>query len=280
MTTIPPCDTPIDSASPLIGTVKPFSYWFLLEEAPLDADWGSHEVDKALERDEILRTLKASVPGSQIAFIRQRDRDRTTRRLYVCDPVRETLHAADVTTWDDLAQVNATGKIPTLAGAEMQSVDEPLYVVCTNTQRDCRCGEFGIPVYDALREQVGDSAWESTHITGHKFAATLYIFPQAIAYGRLSTAHVPELLAAQQKDSLLLAHYRGRSPYDRPEQIAEQHLLRQSGRSGAHDVQIIRSQKHGNQTTIWAKVAGEETLHRLVVNIAEDGFSVLDPAQE
>lgn len=277
MTTSLPCDIPVDMTSPLIGTVKPFTRWFLVEEPPTAGEeWGSHEVDTRLERDALLRDLQAQVPGSQIVFIKQGNRAVDTRRFFVCDPHQETLYAADLDSWEVLAAIDARGDIPTLAGQPMQPVEEPLYVVCTNASRDCRCGELGTPVYDALREQLGGSAWESTHITGHKFAATLYIFPQAVAYGRLLPEHVPALVEAHASDQLLLEHYRGRSIYDNPTQIAQHYLLSHANRSGLHDFEVLRSQRDGNQTIIWARLAGEDITHRLTVDVRENGFSVVE----
>lgn len=279
MTSFLPCDTPIDQTSPLAGTVKPFSRWFLLEEPPIPgAEWSSHEVDNALERDARLRTLQAQVPGSQVLFIRQREKQHTSRRFFVVDPQRETLHAADISSWDALAAVDAHAETPTLNGSPMQAVTEPLYVVCTNARRDCRCGEVGIPVYEALREQVGAAAWEATHITGHKFAATLYVFPQAICYGRLLPAHIPHLLAAQADERLLLDHYRGRSAYAQPVQIAEHRLLSAAERAGMHDFELLSAETQGTRTLVTAKLAHDPTIHRLTVTIDANGFSVV--AQE
>ncbi len=286
MTTFLPCDTPIDETSPLSGTVKPFTRWFLLEEPPSSGEeWGSHAVDHALETDPLLRGLKAQVEGAQLLFIRQaRQRERegqaVPRRLFVCDPARETLYAADLPTRAALAQVDASGAVPTLAGVPMQPVSDPLYIVCTNARRDCRCGEIGQPVYAALREQVGEAAWEATHITGHKFAATLYVFPQAVCYGRLLPAHVTALVAAQESGTLLLEHYRGRSAYTQPMQVAEHYLLTQANRSGLHDVQVLGSEAADGQVIVRARVAGEAAIHRLTLSVQDGRFAVAAHSKE
>ena len=104
----------------------------------------------------------------------------------------------------------------------------PLFTVCTNGKRDRCCALLGPPLYQALREAValeqgapGAAVWQSTHVGGHRFAATVLVFPDGINYGRLAPDQAAELLAAQAEKRLLLRHLRGRVGLDPVAQAAD-----------------------------------------------------------
>lgn len=72
------------------------------------------------------------------------------------------------------------------------------YFVCTHGQRDLCCAEFGMPVYRALRERVGDRVWQTSHVGGHRFAANVLVTPSAMLYGRVTPQDVDTLLMATE----------------------------------------------------------------------------------
>ena len=61
--------------------------------------------------------------------------------------------------------------------------DARLYLVCTNGNRDKCCAKFGQPVYEQVARDVGESAWQTTHIGGHRFAATIMLLPTGDMFG-------------------------------------------------------------------------------------------------
>jgi hypothetical protein len=104
-----------------------------------------------------------------------------------------------------------------------------LYLVCTNGKRDRCCSRDGLALYQILSEQVGDAAWQCTHLGGHRYSPTLVTFPGGAYYGRLTSSDLASLVQAQTHDELLLSHLRGRCCYDDVVQAAESYLRQETG---------------------------------------------------
>ncbi|KAJ7705542.1 Sucrase/ferredoxin-like-domain-containing protein [Mycena rosella] len=81
--------------------------------------------------------------------------------------------------------------------------------VCTHGARDCRCGDMGGKVFQALKEELDRRArtdpsgpaksvvlGEVAHVGGHQFAATMLVFPQGDWLGMLTPQDVPRVLDA------------------------------------------------------------------------------------
>jgi len=123
--------------------------------------------------------------------------------------------------------------------------DEVYLYVCTHGARDCRCGEWGSKVADALREEIlkrrlseptGKHSrivvGEVGHVGGHQHAANVLVFPHGEWLGQLWPKDVPRVLDAitKQPSSMdllctpLLAHWRGRMGLTKTEQL-ERYLL-------------------------------------------------------
>ena len=80
----------------------------------------------------------------------------------------------------------------------MDEIDE-LYTVCTNGRHDPCCAAHGTPVYHELVAQAGaERVWQTTHIGGHRMAATLIAFPQGIVYGHVDPPDVEALVTNQR----------------------------------------------------------------------------------
>ena len=95
----------------------------------------------------------------------------------------------------------------------MSEIDE-LYTVCTNGRHDPCCAAYGTPVFHALAEQAGvDRVWQTTHIGGHRMAATMIAFPQGIVYGHIDPHNAEEIVANQRAGYLLTHKFRGRGAY-------------------------------------------------------------------
>jgi hypothetical protein len=74
-------------------------------------------------------------------------------------------------------------------------VTDTHYFVCTNGQRDVCCARFGLPTHAALATAVGERAWQTTHVGGHRFAPNVLALPQGALYGRVRPADVPAFVA-------------------------------------------------------------------------------------
>ena len=80
-------------------------------------------------------------------------------------------------------------------------------------------------MYNALAEQVGNRAWQTTHLGGHRFAATLVVLPQGLQFGRVLAPEVPALVDGLDKGEIYrLDRFRGRVDASRMAQVAEAHV--------------------------------------------------------
>lgn len=106
---------------------------------------------------------------------------------------------------------------------------DPIYLVCTHGKRDKCCAKYGKPVYDYLRERVGDRVWRASHVGGDRFAANLVCLPHSLYYGRVSPEKAYELVQKYELGELELESMRGRSCYPKVTQAAEIFLRKQFG---------------------------------------------------
>jgi hypothetical protein len=116
--------------------------------------------------------------------------------------------------------------------------DAPLWLVCTNGRRDVCCAERGRPVVERLARLRPEETWETTHLGGHRFAATVLALPWGVALGRLDPASaaraVDELSAGRWPHGLA----RGRVGVPAAAQVAEQRLREDLRLDGIDDVEV------------------------------------------
>jgi hypothetical protein len=159
-------------------------------------------------------------------------------------------------------------------GAEpqgFQRVDEPLYLVCVHGRRDRCCAQRGMPVYSAFAAQLGDAVWQTSHLGGHRFAATMVVLPAGISYGRLGADEASALIAAHARGRLhALDKLRGRCVYSPEAQAADVALREQLKEHGLDAVRWLgsESREDGVYVRLWHEPsAAEHTLritHRSV----------------
>jgi hypothetical protein len=98
---------------------------------------------------------------------------------------------------------------------------EPQLLVCTNGKRDACCAKWGMPLYRGL-SGLHTATWETTHLGGHRFAATLLCLPTGICLGRVELSEGPALVEAVRARRIpRLDRLRGRVSATAAEQFAE-----------------------------------------------------------
>ncbi|MBL8132508.1 MAG: hypothetical protein JNL42_11670 [Anaerolineae bacterium] len=213
----------------LTGTAPRVDVWILLEYT--DA-WGA----KVPDDSHLSPTLKQfvqhwvdSIPNAKFTFIRQRedvDPSREQIRLYVARSLEITpeMYRLDLNSYDELLDVDLAAVALGAPEAVEYLTDERLFVVCTNGRRDISCAKYGAPVYEALNSIVGAAAWQTTHIGGHRFAATLMTLPDGVVYGYVDPQDAAELVRLAGEDRVWVDKMRGRSCYTEPAQAADIYL--------------------------------------------------------
>ncbi len=234
-------------AEPLWGTADTVDVWLCLEYRPV---WkGRALTDNALaqrSRDWLEQTVTALAGiglRARPQFVRQPQLDRDDTTLLVAAShrtVRFSGRGYDFLLDLDLAAQLAGGDF----GAGGEVVHEPQYLVCTNGQRDLCCARFGLPVYTALTERVGDRAWQVTHLGGHRFAANVLTLPDACLYGRVTPEAVDEFVTRVDAGEVDFPRLRGRTCYPPLVQAAEAAI----GRQGARLLHVDGSADAGSVT--------------------------------
>lgn len=204
----------------LAGTFKPADTFFLIESNLPDYGGWSGSIVKAAgssgEFAPILRHL-GSARRAKILFIRRPRGDGKNFFIAVTNQDEPKMFHAELADYAELLTLDiaslAEGKAPRLNGREMTRINE-LYTVCTNGRHDPCCAAYGAPVYQALADQAGpERVWQTTHIGGHRMAATLIAFPQGIVYGHVDPQDVESLLMNHRAGYILTHKYRGRGCY-------------------------------------------------------------------
>ncbi len=214
-----------DDAEPLIGTAPTESRYLFIEHT---GPWGRAAVaDSRLAGD--VRAHLAAADGVRVQLIRRHggatgrgvrvfaaSRDRGSVR------VESTLLADDAALLElDLAALAATGT------AGLPAYDEPLWLVCTNGRRDLCCADLGRATVKALATRWPEATWETTHLGGHRFAATLLALPSLVTLGRLQPDEAVAACSEVAAGRVPLNHHRGRAGWPAIAQVADDHVRRE-----------------------------------------------------
>lgn len=202
------------------GTFKPADVFFLIESRAAEyGGWQSEIVKKVQRAGDFAPFIRhlLTVPRAKVLFIRRPQADGRNFYVAVTHQDRPKIYHSILSDYDDLMRLDAASvaadSVPRIRGREMDEVDE-LYTVCTNGRHDPCCATYGMPLYQAMAAQVGvDRVWQTTHIGGHRMAATLIAFPQGIVYGHLDPFHAEEVVVNHRSGYMLLHKYRGRGAY-------------------------------------------------------------------
>jgi hypothetical protein len=239
----------LEVGEPLAGTaVADTDLWVVLEQP---AGWGPKGFeDSGLPAELVaqLRAFGARWPRARVQLMRRPERaggESEQRLLFLArgEPDAPSLHRIRLADLGALAAVDldawATGSPP----VDAVPLDEPLYLVCVHGKRDRCCAQRGMPVFTALAEVEGERVWQTTHLGGHRFAATLLVLPAGICYGRVEPAEAAPLSAAHARGEIYdVARVRGRCAYPSAVQAAELALRAELRESGLRSLRLSASE--------------------------------------
>lgn len=228
------------AAEPLPGTAKTGSTYVLFEWP--DA-WSRDVLDGGTLGEELSAKLTAHLARFDATLLLIRHPTREGRRIgdhhvylvFAEDEITEVLH---LNSPEELLGLDLSG--PGRNGGQLR--DKPLLLVCTHAKRDACCAVKGRPLVRALAERypsgVGnDVVWETSHIKGHRFAATLMLMPWAFSFGRMTPEAANALIEHAEAGRYFVPGNRGRGTLTPPAQAAEIAVAAQIAREGA-DVRI------------------------------------------
>ena len=246
--------------------------WLVLEYG---GPWAAKAYAQAVLPAEVRQAIDGWVeqfPGARVQLIRRRDtpRDgavhlylgwsrpehRVVRRFHL--PGYDAVPSVDVPSFVAAAR---RGEHPTMG----EVVERPVMLVCTNGRRDRCCAKWGVPVYRELSRRDDVDVWQTTHLGGHRFAATLLTLPDGLCYGRVEPGEVDELVRATRAGTIhRLDRFRGRTALGSAAMAAEHFFREQTGRMQIDAVQGVQTEpsSHGSLARV-RDDAGLE--HRIAV---------------
>ena len=212
-------DLCLASGEPMLGTAAQVEVWLLLEYKLAWKPKAVQDNDLAAATqawiEATIAAIEATGRKARPQFIRRPEIDSAEINLFVAKDGRLLRHRSH--GYDAIAGLD----VGAAEFERFEQVQEPQYFVCTNGQRDLCCARYGLPTYARLREVVGERAWQTTHVGGHRFAPNVLALPQGALYGRVFPDAVEDFVGTVESGALSTLHLRGRSAYPPLAQVAE-----------------------------------------------------------
>lgn len=234
----------IASAEPIAGSAVACTTLVVALEH--EGPWGA----KAVAQSDLPAAVKArlcawedEIPGVRVQLVRRGRATGTRTLLLACTELgRARVVKLELREPDDLVALDLPAIAAALregrAVAGAHDVTRPQILVCTNGKRDRCCAKWGTPVFRALEAFADVDVWQTTHLGGHRFAATLLWLPHGICLGRVELEEVDALALAIDRGELhRLDRLRGRIGLHAAEQAAEAEWRRRVGNLHVHDLQ-------------------------------------------
>jgi hypothetical protein len=250
--------------NPLIGTIKPFSYLFLLE---YDGTFGNKALAEADIPDLLKNHLRSGIEQiskemgkARLLLIKnQQSEKRQEKRLFVLNNDYEKPFVRRY-TFERYQQLTHSPLHELIDEDGGEEIDYPLYLVCTNGQKDKCCSRFGFPIYRSLYGKVKnpeDAVWQSSHVGGHRFAANVVTLPYGLFYGFVEEDDLDGLIEQTQKRQIYLDKLRGRSSYTLIGQTVDYFIRQHTGVSDINGVEWVkRVRLEGEEVVSKVRVKG------------------------
>ena len=206
---------------PLHGSAPTKPRGWLVMEHP--GPWPANEDDTDLPpgvSEFMVRARKLKVRPQLIR--RTRGRRRSPHQVYLgFSGPQPWLRGAEGGDLRDLLDLDLEAIAAGIHGGFGAPVRDRILLICAHGRHDACCAHSGRPAADALARELGDAIWETTHLGGHRFAATTVTLPEATYHGALNAENAPAVGLASLRGEVVLPHYRGRAGLPGAAQSAE-----------------------------------------------------------
>lgn len=219
-----------DLAVQRMGSAQTVRLWLLIE---YPRAWGAKAVED-FWRDEFPAadtTRLSAHPDARTLLIKRAEKPSDDFAVFVAvaDELAPRLYALRLRSYADLLALDPGAFLAGDPALEPQRRSVPLFLTCTNGKRDQCCARYGVALHNALRAAAGDAAWQCTHVTLHRFAATGICFPHGLFYGQVEPSEAQALVEHYTRGAMYTERARGRACYGREAQVAEIFLREQTG---------------------------------------------------
>jgi (2Fe-2S) ferredoxin len=149
--------------------------------------------------------------------------------------------------------------------------------VCVHGRRDRCCARKGMPVFSAIERAAPDDTFQTTHLGGHRFAATLVVLPAGICYGRVNPEEGEALVRAHRAGRLHdLERMRGRMRFAQSVQSAEIALRRALGVMGVSDLRYLGAVSEDGHTRCEFRELASGATH--TIRVHEQALAPIAPS--
>jgi hypothetical protein len=260
---------------PLYGTASHVRYLFALE---YNAPWTDKAVGDSTIPDAAKQALIAKVkafPAARLVLIRRSEHQQEGPIHFYAvhnDPQNPYTNKMMLDSYADLHDLDleqALVKTP-------HSSRDPLYMICTNGNKDKCCAKYGMELYRFIRNHVDKNrVWQCTHLGGDRFAPNVVMAPHGAYFGQIMPPDFQKFVDDAESDMITLKNYRGLCWYDRAGQTAD-YFARKTwqnfdyGDVLCHDAHIENELHH---LSMHERSTGEKL--RLTLQLIESDFEML-----
>lgn len=235
------CQLSLQAGEQLFATATRVDVWLLLE---YNGTWAGEAFNESYVPQSVkdhLAAQMAALPKPRLQLIKRGSRSTSPQTLAFFLAVSRnsgsSLYRFDLNAYEDLLNLGLPAIVAGDPLYQKYSSDERVCLVCTNGKRDKCCAKFGVSIFTEVARAAGESAWQTTHIGGHRFAACAVFLPDGIICGRIANGQ--RLAEEYLQGRIDLNAYRGRSCYDEPVQAADYFLRRETNHLGVNQVRLI-----------------------------------------
>lgn len=234
----------------LPGTASQFKSLFLLE---CPEAWGIKALDDSiLLSPGVKQALKDKIAGldqPRLLLIKQTEKPRGVINLFVVNNAATEPYYNHFTfdTYEDIAAFDFA------AALERRDTSEttPLYMICTNGNKDKCCAKFGMICY----KEVGlcippERVWQCAHVGGDRFAPNIVTAPAGMYFGGVLPHHTQDVVTSIEVGQIDMHYYRGRCCLSKAAQTAEYYAREAWGNNQMQDTELVEQQIDGDDATV------------------------------
>jgi hypothetical protein len=231
----------VDRGEALAGTASQVRRWIVLEQP---GPWGPEALVQSRLRADVAQELSRRAKAADVRVLLVRrpawEHPEGAHRLHLVStqPLGGWVEQVDLdapTSVLDVPLDRFDHPEPPGIGAPGPV---PLLLVCTHGRHDACCANEGRPVIRSLVAAGVPDVWETSHVGGHRFAATLVALPWGVYLGRLRAEVALDVATDLRSGLLPLGHYRGRSCHSSTVQAADVAVRQATGERRVLAVQL------------------------------------------
>lgn len=263
------------SGEHLYGTALEVKNWFLLEYSGV---WKRDAFPQSALPEEVKEHLGgflSSFEESRIQLIGGPGPSSGDPAFYYAhsSEFSPKLYKFEIEKYEDILSIDL-GELVESGEIEKFSCEERLALVCTHGARDGCCAVAGSGVYKELLKKEGISAWRTTHVGAHRFAANIVMLPEGIYYGRVNGENLEDIVSSHLRGEIFLDCYRGRSCFSQTSQVSDYFLRKEIEKLGIYDIRWEFEKDREDYTAVEFGVEGETTVYSINTVVMNSGVKL------